>query len=213
MAFLSELLGRKVTDMDGNPIGKLDDLVARDKPDFPHPSIDGLVIKAHRNLYIVPFTEVVSLLAPTIILRHSADQLPIYALTEDDVLLARDVLDKQIIDTDGARVVRVNDLELVRIHNIFYVSNVDAGLMGILRRLGLANPTLSLAAVFRLKALPSAIPWHSVELLHHDCTPPMWPRSSVISTGWRAARCWKRWLWSSWLIPWRKWKPNFRPAW
>jgi flagellar motility protein MotE (MotC chaperone)/sporulation protein YlmC with PRC-barrel domain len=168
MAFLSELLGRKVTDMDGNPIGKLDDLVARDKPGFPHPSVDGLVIEVHHHKHITPFCEVISLLAPTIILRHPIDQLPLYALADDDVLLARDVLDKQIIDTDGARVVRVNDLELVRIHNTFYVSNVDAGLMGILRRLGLSRPTLSLAAVFRLKMRPSAIPWHSVELLHHD---------------------------------------------
>jgi CBS domain-containing protein len=168
MAFLSDLLGRKVTDMDGNLIGKLDDLIARDKPGFPHPSIDGLVVAAHHNRYTIPFSDVVSLLAPTILLRCAADQLSTYELGSEDVLLAHDVLDKQIIDTDGARVVRVNDLELVRIHNTFYVLNVDSGVLGILRRLGLARPTLSLAAIFRVKVHPSAIPWDSVELLRHD---------------------------------------------
>ena len=50
---------------------------------------------------------------------------------------SQDVLDKQILDTDGARVVRVNDIELVRVNGDVMVSNVDIGLLGILRRIGL----------------------------------------------------------------------------
>jgi len=116
---------------------------------FPHPTVDGLVIERHRQKqYTIPFSEVISLLAPTILLRNSSDKLPIYESTDEVVLLARDILDKQIIDTDGARVVRVNDLELVSIHDTFYVSNVDAGLMGILRRFGLTGPTLGLLMFF-----------------------------------------------------------------
>lgn len=168
MAFLSDLLGRKVTDMDGNPIGRLDDLVARERPGFPHPTVDAVVIEANHQQRIVPFSAVVSLLAPVIIIRYPPDELPSYELADDDVLLSRDVLDKQIIDTDGARVVRVNDLELVRISGTFYVTNVDAGQMGILRRLGLEGPTKSLATVFRRNLRPSTIPWNSVELLRHD---------------------------------------------
>jgi len=168
MAFLSDLLGRKVTDMDGNVIGKLDDLVAREQSGFPHPTVDAIVTVADHQRRTIPFSAVVALLAPTIIVRNPSDQLPSYELADDDVLLSRDVLDKQIIDTDGARVVRVNDLELVRIHNTFYVSNVDAGLMGILRRIGLERPTRSLAGIFRRDLRPSIIPWDSVELLRHD---------------------------------------------
>lgn len=168
MAFLSDLLGRKVTDMDGNLIGKLNDLVAREQPNFPHPTIDAVVVEANHQQRTIPFTEVVSLLAPTIIVRHPVDELPTYELAEDDVLLSRDVLDKQIIDTDGARVVRVNDLELVRIRGTFYVTNVDAGQMGILRRMGLEKPTQRLATTFRKNLRPSTIPWDSVELLRHD---------------------------------------------
>jgi magnesium transporter len=168
MAFLSNILGRKVTDMDGNAIGRLNDLVARERPEFPHPTIDAIVVDAHRQQMIVPFTEVVTLLAPTILLRAPVDQLPQYELVEDDVFLSRDVLDKQIIDTDGARVVRVNDLELVRIHSTFYVTNVDAGQMGLLRRLGLEKPARKLTGGLHKNLPPSTIPWDSVELLRHD---------------------------------------------
>jgi len=168
MAFLSDLLGRKVSDMDGNFIGRLEDLVAREQPGLPHPIVDAIVVEAKHEQRAIPFSAVVSLLAPTIIVRYPLDQLPIYELTDDDVLLSRDVLDKQIIDTEGARVVRVNDLELLRIHGSFYISNVDAGLMGILRRMGLERPTVRLATVFHRSMPPSTIPWNSVELLRHD---------------------------------------------
>ena len=46
------------------------------------------------------------------------------------MFLVRDVLDKQIIDTDGVRVVRVNDLELARVDGHVYVANVDIGGLG-----------------------------------------------------------------------------------
>ena len=63
MAFLSELLGRKVTDMDGNAIGRLDDLIAREKPGFHHPIVDAIVIETNHQQRNIPFSEVVSLLA------------------------------------------------------------------------------------------------------------------------------------------------------
>ncbi len=168
MAFLSEILGRTITDLDGNYIGKLEDLVARELMEFPHPVVDGVVIKSHNKIVTVPFNVVMSLFSPAIPLKCRASELPLYELAEDDVLLSRDVLDKQIIDTDGARVVRVNDLELVRINGTLYVSNVDIGLMGILRRVGLAAPTYSLAATFKLRLPNNTISWDNVELLRHD---------------------------------------------
>jgi CBS domain-containing protein len=168
MAYLSDIMGRTITDLDGKIIGKLDDLVAREVKEFPHPIVDGIVILAQRRKITVPYTLVVSLFSPTILLNTHSVDLPGYEMKEDDILLSRDVLDKQIIDTDGARVVRVNDLELVRINGTLYVSNVDIGMMGILRRFGLAQPALRLAAAFKLTLPPSAISWDSVELLRHD---------------------------------------------
>ena len=88
-----------------------------------------------------------------------------YESNENDLYLARDILDKQIIDTDGVRVVRVNDLELARINGHFFVVNVDIGGLGLMRRLGLARPTEKVAGRLGRKLASNSIPWDAVELL------------------------------------------------
>ncbi len=168
MAFLSEILGRTVTDLDGNYVGKLEDLIARELVEFPHPVVDALVIDRRGVKQIVPYSAVMLLFAPAIPLKCHVEDVPTYEPGEDDVFLSRDVFDKQIIDTDGARVVRVNDLELVRINGTLYVSNVDVGLMGILRRIGLGHATQMIASGLHLHLPDSVISWDAVELLRHD---------------------------------------------
>jgi CBS domain-containing protein/sporulation protein YlmC with PRC-barrel domain len=168
MAFLSEILGHIITDLDGHYIGKLEDLVAREPADAVHPTIDAMVIKDKNKIIIVPYALVMALFAPSIPLNCRADQITTYLPREDDIFLSRDVLDKQIIDTDGARVVRVNDLELVRVNGSLYVGNVDIGLMGVLRRLGVARAVSRLVAWLRLRSPQNFISWDDVELLRHD---------------------------------------------
>jgi CBS domain-containing protein/sporulation protein YlmC with PRC-barrel domain len=168
MAFLSEILGRTITDLDGNIVGKLDDLIAREQAEFPHPLVDAVVIERRGVRHITPYSAVMSLFSPAIPLKFPIEKLPTYELNEDDIYLSRDVLDKQIIDTDGARVVRVNDLELVRVNGTLYVSNVDVGMMGILRRIGLERLTYAIASGLHMRLGQSYISWDNVELLHHD---------------------------------------------
>ncbi|MBL8079656.1 MAG: magnesium transporter [Anaerolineales bacterium] len=168
MAFLSEILGHTITDFDGHYIGKLEDLIARELVDATHPIVDAVVIKDRNKLIMVPYALVMTLFTPSIPLKCRADEIPQYQPTENDIFLSRDVLDKQIIDTDGARVVRVNDLELVRVNGTLYVGNVDIGMMGIFRRLGIADATQRLTSTFRLPAPQTFISWDDVELLRHD---------------------------------------------
>jgi len=168
MAFLSEILGHTITDFDGRYIGKLEDLIARELADATHPIVDAVVIKDKNKISMIPYALVLALFTPSIALKCRADELPHYQPTENDIFLSRDVLDKQIIDTDGARVVRVNDLELVRVNGTLYVGNVDIGMLGILRRLGVADITQRFTATFNLPALQTFISWDDVELLRHD---------------------------------------------
>lgn len=168
MAFLSEILGRTVTDLDGNYVGKLEDLVAREMMEFTHPVVDGLVVNRRGTRQIVPFSAVMSLFAASIPLKCHVEDVPTYEPGENDVFLSRDALDKQIIDTDGARVVRVNDLELIRVNDLLYVSNVDVGLMGILRRIGLGGVTQKLSTRLRMRLPDNVISWDDIELLRHD---------------------------------------------
>jgi magnesium transporter len=164
MAYLSEIIGRHVIDLDGVTIGKLTDVIVRPWAEFPHPLIEAVEIEAKDGLRILPFVAVAALLSPVIPLKYRLDEAPKFDIKEDDVLLSRDVLDKQIIDTNGARVVRVNDVELVRVDGTIYVSNVDVSWVGILRRLGLVGPAHFLTGHLRKKG----IAWDDVELMHRD---------------------------------------------
>jgi magnesium transporter len=104
------------------------------------------------------------LIAPSIPLSKRWADITPYVSGEQDLYLARDVLDKQIIDTDGVRVVRVNDLELARVNGSFFVANVDIGRLGLVRRLwtGLA---LWLEGRQSKPRLGGTISWDHVELL------------------------------------------------
>ena len=76
MAFLSEILGHTVTDIDGHFIGKLEDLIARELADATHPVVDAVVIKDRNKLIIVPYSLVMALFAPSIPLKCTADEIP-----------------------------------------------------------------------------------------------------------------------------------------
>ncbi|NCP88236.1 MAG: magnesium transporter MgtE [Anaerolineae bacterium CG_4_9_14_3_um_filter_57_17] len=168
MAFLSEILGRTVTDLDGVVIGKIEDVIARERVGFPHPAVDAVMVDNRGEMRLVPSASVLSLFTPSIPLHCRADELPTYELGSEDIYLSRDVLDKQIIDTDGARVVRVNDLELVRVNGTLYVTNVDVGLRGILRRSGMESAARMVSSVLHLRLPENTISWDNVELLRHD---------------------------------------------
>jgi magnesium transporter len=168
MAFISELTGRPVTDIDGTRIGILKDLVARPFKEFSHPVVDAIVVRGETGDRAIPYSALAALLSAAIPLNRPMAEIAAYELREDDIRLVQDVLDKQILDTDGARVVRVNDIELVRVNGNVIVSNVDIGMLGILRRLGLDR--MGRWAAKRLNSDSSAgtISWQFVEPLTHD---------------------------------------------
>jgi CBS domain-containing protein/sporulation protein YlmC with PRC-barrel domain len=168
MPYLSNLLEKPVADVDGDAIGRLKDLIASLPGEIPHPRIVALVVKGAGGTFLVPFSDVAVLIAPAIPLGRRLQDIVPYEPGGQDLYLARDVLDKQIIDTNGMRVVRVNDLELMRVNHHFYVANVDIGGLGLLRRLGLAKITQKLSSRFGRVLLPSTISWDAVELLPGD---------------------------------------------
>ena len=168
MAFLSELLGRTVADVEGRPIGRLDDLIARHRPEVPLPLITAISVKRRGRTRLVPIQEVAVLVAPAIPLIRREDNLLPYQTGEHDSFLARDILDRQIIDINGVRVVRVNDLEVARVGQQYVVANVDVGGLGLLRRLGLAPFVQRLAGRLGRPLHSTVIAWHEVELLPGD---------------------------------------------
>ena len=165
MPYVSELLGKPVADVDGVRIGHLDDLIAIMRGDVPHPVVTAIVVKRSRGNLIVSMSDVVVLVAPAIPLTRLIKDIEPYQPGERDVYLVRDVLDKQIIDTNGVRVVRVNDLELTRVNSDFYVANVDISGLGLMRRLGMAKVVQRFQ---RKGGTTGTISWDEIELLSAD---------------------------------------------
>jgi len=166
MPYMSELIGKTVTDLDGRPIGHLKDLLATLRKDVPHPHIVALEVKTPSGSRLVPFCDVAVLVAPAIPLTRRSSEIEAFAPPGDLLYLVRDILDQQIIDVNDARVVRVNDIELARINGHFYIANVDISTQGLLRRLGLHGIASRIAARPRHGKLGAGIiSWDDVEPL------------------------------------------------
>jgi magnesium transporter len=168
MNFVSELIGRPVSDADGEQIGTLKDLLASHPEEISHPRIIAIEVKQGSDSQIISIIDVAALIAPAIPLTKKRDVIIPYQPKPGDLYLVRDVLDKQIIDTNGVRVVRVNDLELTRVNGDIYVANVDTSSLGLVRRLGLKSLTRRLSKRAQRAAQPGFISWDDVELLAGD---------------------------------------------
>jgi magnesium transporter len=165
MPFISELTGKVVTDVDGARVGRVEDIIATLHSEQPHPIVSGLAVRRGRDLWCVSMADVAVLVAPAVPLKRRAAEITPYVSGDNDLYLVRDVLDKQIIDTNGVRVVRVNDVELTQVNGHFYVANVDVGGLGLLRRLGAAGPVQHVATRFGRDLVSNCIRWDDVELL------------------------------------------------
>ncbi len=168
MAFISELIDKPVTDVDGKRVGVLKDLIAKFWQELRHPVIEAIEIEGKDDSWLIPFSAVAVLFSAAIPLNCRLEEIQPYTPGEDAIYLVQDVLDKQIIDTNGVRVVRVNDLELVRVNGNIFVSNVDIGGMGVLRRVGLAQTAENIASFFHRQPPRNVISWDDVELFSHD---------------------------------------------
>ena len=168
MAYLSELLNRKVIDIDGKLVGRLKDLIALIRPNLIHPQIEALFVEREKNTIKIPFSLVAVLVAPAVVLKCRFEEITPYESEEHEIYLANDVLDQQIIDIEGARVVRVNDVELVRVNENVLVSNMDIGLTGILRRMGVGDQALNIMSRLKIPLKQRSVAWNYVEFIGEE---------------------------------------------
>jgi CBS domain-containing protein len=133
MLYLSQLLGRPILEVEGERVATLKDVIVRLGSD--HPPVTGLVARFGRLDLFVPRAHLLSLDMSRA--RISSDPVDFrrFARREGEVLLARDVLDKQLIDVDGKRVVRVNDVQLIESGGEWLVTGADVTFAGLWRRL------------------------------------------------------------------------------
>src|SRR4030042_24747 len=134
--FFSDFLNRRVYHPSLRKVGSISDLVAERAE--PYPMIIGIIIRTKgrgKRLYL-PW-EKMDQIEPQIIFSEN-DLRPLNAsLPEKDIVLLREeVMDKQIVDTHGAKVVRVNDLHFLRVDSRLRLVHVDVGFRGLMRRVG-----------------------------------------------------------------------------
>ncbi len=165
MIFLSTLLRQSIFDIEGRRIGVLRDISVSLNETFP--AVTALVIATStlpgNNDLIIPWSQVDNLEEPKIYLTVKQQHIASYTPHTAELLLKRDLLDKQIVDTQGFRVVKVNDLKLAQIKGTARLIGVDISASGLLRRLGILAPIelASRALPFRLSE--RTITWNYVE--------------------------------------------------
>jgi CBS domain-containing protein len=131
---LSLITGGALRDSDGSRLGRVDDLIVR-VGGGGYPPITGfLVTIAGRQSYL-PAERVAGVAADAITLSKAKLDLRPFARRPEEVLLKHDVLDHQLINVEGARLVRANEIELARVEGWWRVVGVDTGPRGGMRRL------------------------------------------------------------------------------
>jgi len=166
---LSELLGATVRDASGSVRGRVREIAIAPQD---HPTrIAFLIVNTADGERVLPSSALKSCGA-VVRTADNASGWDKYSASDGTLLLKRDLLDQQIIDVHGRKVVRVNDVELdstpVNSHVVLSVLAVDVGARGAIRRL-----TQGLVPSFTMRALldkipPRVIPWQYVDLLETD---------------------------------------------
>jgi CBS domain-containing protein len=131
---LALVVGGDLLDPDGKKLGRVDDLIVRLGED-EYPPVTGLLATIAGRQVFVPADAVAELEHGRVRLRVRRLDLQPFERRPQEVLLKKDVLDRQLINVDGARLVRSNDIELARLDGWYRVVGVDTGLRGLLRRL------------------------------------------------------------------------------
>lgn len=169
MAYLSELIGREVRDHRGALVGTLRDVLivqgVGNGEGAAYPRIVAMRVKPRDKSEpgLVPWEGTEDLAGNKIILQKPAEAP--YVLGGNEIWLARDLLDKQVIDTNNHRVVRVNDLELGKIGTDYRLINVDIGGRGLLRRLGIEDFAERVAERFNRNLPARSVAWSVLDLL------------------------------------------------
>src|SRR5579884_2466548 len=175
MKYLTQLLNKRVVSPSGETVGKIVDAIAALEERFP--AVKAILVRTDSGELCIPYDAVEfdddpdGPNGPGDIIGDIRLRMPLEAITPytpqaEDLRLRRDVLDKQIVDVQGHRVVRVNDVRLAECGGRYCVVGIDAGLRAMLRQLGaLGKPIEATARLLRRPLRSNLIAWDDVQTL------------------------------------------------
>lgn len=143
MPALTELLRKPIRVSTGEEVATLRDLVARatdappGSPDI-YPPVIGLVAKVRgprgsRQVFI-PWDQVASMTTDGVTLKTTALNMRHFERREGEIVLEETLLDHQVVDVEGRRVIRINDLDIRPVGDAYRLAGVDVGPNAMLRR-------------------------------------------------------------------------------
>jgi flagellar motility protein MotE (MotC chaperone)/sporulation protein YlmC with PRC-barrel domain len=166
---LTALLGMPITDAQGQVRGRLKDIAVATGHDAG--KVAGLVLKSRAGLFLVPAQDVLETPAGTLELRNAQALTPL-GDHGNFLFLQQDLIDRQIIDINGRKVVRVNDVDLEWMGqgaaHLLRVAEVDVGLRGAFRRVFKGLLPRTTLDVLSRRFRDRGIPWHFVDVIEVD---------------------------------------------
>jgi CBS domain-containing protein/sporulation protein YlmC with PRC-barrel domain len=166
--FVSEILKKPVLDPKGEELGRVKDLIV--VKGEPLPKVSVIIIEKKKRLFNIPWTDLNIFNKRIISIKIYSKDLQPYELSEKDLLIVRDILDKQIVDVNGAKVVRVNDVKLEGFKSEAVLIAVDVGMRGIMRRLGVERGGEDLLKIFKKHLSYNLISWNYLQPLEPKLT-------------------------------------------
>ncbi|MFA4966948.1 MAG: CBS domain-containing protein [Candidatus Margulisiibacteriota bacterium] len=164
--FASELIGDPIVDRLQENIGRVKDIIITLGETFP--KVTGLLVKIagdKKEEKVLLVGEIDLIGTQFVTTRSTKDRVVWTDLRDGEVLLVRDVMDQQVVDLDGARVIRVNDLKLAKVDQDVRLIAADVGFKGMLRRLGLLESVGWLYGFFKKQISEKLIGWDHVQNL------------------------------------------------
>ncbi|MGZ4863562.1 MAG: magnesium transporter MgtE N-terminal domain-containing protein [Halobacteriota archaeon] len=162
MPFLSEMIKKPVVDNSGKTVGKLVDVIV--SADRLYPKVKALSVSTAKGKTVAIPSEQIERLEDGMRLKVAADDVAPYEKEEHEVLLAADVLDRQVVDVEGKKLRRVNDLKLAPTNGSYRLIGVDIGATGLLRRLGIER----MAERVGIHPEENYIAWTDVDSIRSD---------------------------------------------
>ncbi|MEK7634215.1 MAG: CBS domain-containing protein [Patescibacteria group bacterium] len=159
MLYFSEIVGKKVFTEDEIHIGYLEDLIFLATE---NPIVTKIVIRDKANQKLIISTDYLQKINKHLTIEK---EFLVAYLEENELYLVKNLLDKQIIDLKGNKIVRVNDVAL-HYREKLSIAGVDIGVLGIFRRLRIgADNFFKIASFFKIKFASRFLSWVDIQPL------------------------------------------------
>ena len=160
--YLSDFIKKPVLSPTGERIGKLKDVIV--SSDHSYPIIKALKVNTTDKKTINISWRYIGKLGKEISLKYPLDEITEYQIQKHDIILLKDVMDRQVVDIEGKKIRRVNDIKISPTNGHYHVIGVDIGVNGILRRLSLNR----IAKPLGITSNEDLISWKDIDPLESD---------------------------------------------